>query len=222
MGAKAENNKKKFKKTKFLVVFAIAFFSSVWIFGNLGLAPEEIAKATESRDADLAGLSDFDSLKNKSGENTAHTSSVAVPVKIVIDKIGVDASVVNPENRNATALDESLKNGVVRYPDSGLLGRERNMFLFGHASSLPTVRNQMYKVFSKIRDLNLGDDIKVYSENRVYFYEIVNMALVDKEEALVEFDSDKHKLTLSTCNTFGEKSERFVVEANFVESFPLD
>jgi sortase (surface protein transpeptidase) len=38
---------------------------------------------------------------------------------------------------------------------------------------------------------------------------------VDQTRALVEFN-DKNMLTLSTCNTFGAKSERYVVEANYL------
>jgi sortase (surface protein transpeptidase) len=40
---------------------------------------------------------------------------------------------------------------------------------------------------------------------------------VDQTRALVEFDNNKNMLTLSTCNTFGAKSERYVVEADYLD-----
>ena len=43
----------------------------------------------------------------------------------------------------------------------------------------------------------------------------------DKNEALVEFSNDVNMLTLSTCNSFGRKDDRYVVEADLVSTAVL-
>lgn len=156
--------------------------------------------------------------RNLPAERTVKTE---IPQRIVIDKAGVDAVIRNPESTSVSVLDQELAYGAVRYPGSGLPG-EGNMFLFGHSSGLPFVRNQAYKTFNGIQFLERGDRILIYSDNHEYEYRVLRVKLVDKDEALVSFNGSQHMLTLSTCNTFGEKQERFVVEADFVRSRSID
>ena len=49
-----------------------------------------------------------------------------------------------------------------------------------------------------------------------FTYRVRSVDKVDKDETLVTFDTKAHLLTLSTCNSFGSKSDRFVVVAEFV------
>jgi sortase (surface protein transpeptidase) len=129
----------------------------------------------------------WDKAQKKAIDNQINQSAVVAesPTRIVISKIGVDATISNPSTTNVTTLDEYLKLGAVRYPGSGLLG-VGNMFIFGHSTGA-----------------------------KIYRYMVSSVVLVDQTRALVEFN-DKNMLTLSTCNTFGAKSERYVVEANYL------
>ena len=138
------------------------------------------------------------------------------PIRIVIDKIGVDSSVSNPNTTNITTLDEYLTQGAVRYPNSGLIG-SGNMFIFGHSTGLAVVRNQAYKTFNGLKDLKRGDIIKVYGSSAVYQYMVSSVTLADATIDYVKFGGTKNMLTISTCNTFGEKSERYVVEADYIQ-----
>jgi LPXTG-site transpeptidase (sortase) family protein len=143
------------------------------------------------------------------------------PVRIEVPKIGLESVVLTPNSLDVKVLDEALLHGVVHYPISGGLGDISNMLIFGHSSHLPRVQNQNFKIFNDLSLLNIGDEVKVYSKDRVYIYKVSLVRAVSAEEALVEFSSKKKKITLSTCDTFGKKSDRFVVEADFVESRPL-
>jgi LPXTG-site transpeptidase (sortase) family protein len=123
--------------------------------------------------------------------------------------------IANPNTTNVATLDEYLKKGAVRYPGSGTIGLG-NMFIFAHSTGIKVVNNQAYKAFNGLKDLTTGDIIKVYGESKIYQYKVTSVRLVDSNEALVTFDTTGSRLTLSTCNTFGAKTERYVVEADFI------
>jgi len=143
-----------------------------------------------------------------------------LPIRIVINKIKVNSIIQNPTTTNNYTLNDLLLRGVVRYPGSGLPG-EGNMFFFGHSSRLSVVNNQAYRVFSELKTLVAGDTILVYSEKHVYTYRVNNIKIANSEDVLVDFSVKKNMLTLSTCNVFGQKQERVVVEADFVGSASL-
>lgn len=140
-----------------------------------------------------------------------------VPLRVVIPGADVNAEIRNPNSTDIAVLDSELQYGAVHYPGSGTPGNG-NMFLFGHSSSLPVVRNQAYKTFNGIQHLERGEEIFVYSEGQKHTYRVLSVELVSAEEALVDFSVQKDMLTISTCNTFGEKQDRFVVEADYVRT----
>lgn len=143
------------------------------------------------------------------------------PEKIVIETIGVSSLIIHPETTDTPALDEALKKGVVQYPGSGYLNENSNMFLFGHSTGLQNVRNQAYRAFNKLDTLTIGDTIKLYAGDEVHEYSVTSLSRAKADEALVTFSTEKKMLTLSTCNTFGKKEDRFVVTAEFVRQTSL-
>jgi LPXTG-site transpeptidase (sortase) family protein len=112
-------------------------------------------------------------------------------------------------------LDSFLAKGAVHYPGSGNLGYG-NIFIFGHNTRLAVVNNQGFKAFNGLRDLKAGDLIYVYSEKNIFTYKVSSVTLEGADKALVVFNTQIHKLTLSTCDTFGAKSDRYVVEAEYI------
>ncbi len=137
------------------------------------------------------------------------------PDRVVIDKIGVDTLVSNPNTTNIKTLDDYLLQGAVHFPGSGFVG-EGNMFIFAHSTGYRVVNNQAFKAFNGLEKLSKGDLIKVYAGGEVYGYKVSSVTLADENRVLVQFDTANNKLTLSTCNSFGQKSERYVVEADFI------
>lgn len=192
------------RKWQFLGSFAMVFFVSFSLLGVFDIVPErlsrESAENVEAADEEIA--------------------DDGFPIRVVIDSVGIDARVVNPASRDNQILDEALREGVVHYPGSGALTDNSNMFLFGHSSYLPQVQNKAYQVFNNLQKVKIGDIVQVESEGRVYEYSVTSVALAEADEALVELSESKKRLTLSTCNSFGAKTERFVVEADFVGSSP--
>ena len=195
------------RKWGFLGVFALVFIGSILILGKLDLLPEiksvSVVSTQPAADATSTSI-------------TIHAAED--PVRITIPTIGLAASVANPTTTGIEALDEYLLKGAVRYPTSAKLGEMGNVVLFGHSSYLPVVGNQAYKTFNDIQKLAVGDEITVSSAGAVYTYRVRNVSKASAEDAGISLATDGRVLTLATCNSFGKKSDRFIVVADFVES----
>ncbi len=142
---------------------------------------------------------------------------LTTPVRIVIDDIDVDTTVLSPTSTDVEVLDRALLSGAVLYPGSGLAGESANMLIFGHSSYLPVVRNEAYKAFNELGELHDGDVVTVYSDTHTYEYTVRDVYLANADDAVIYFEADTPTLTLATCNTFGAKQERWVVTASLTD-----
>lgn len=196
------------KKWSFFGVFIFTFFGSVSMLAALDLLP--------STTSDVA-LS-FPKTSSATAVQASATDP-ELPTKIEIPAINLVATIANPTTTNIAVLDEELLKGAVHYPTSAKLGETGNVVLFGHSSYLPIVNNRAYKTFNDIQKLVAGDTVIVSSSGTAYTYRVRSM---EKESAASNAGIDLavagRVLTLSTCNSFGQKTDRFVVTADFVES----
>ncbi len=202
--------------------YLLAFYTVVISFGSftalylVGLVPSELKMADAPAYTMLAAPAEVLPVNNKASK----TVIGQLPKRVIISKIGVDSYVSNPTSTDTSILNEALLSGAVRYPGSGTLGHG-NMFLFGHSTGIRIVNNQAYKAFNHLNQMALGDTISVQSSDTEYTYSVTSVALIDSDEKLVDFSKNKDMLTLSTCDVFGEKQERYVVEAKFISSRKL-
>ncbi len=213
---------------RFLILWISVFLASYGVLSFTGLIPDELKEFNASSIASLqwrAPAASVDGTLPGQGlssttpaENIPSVKETILPDRIIIEKIAVDAPVMNPESRDIAVLDQALLSGVVRYPGSGGLDDASNMFLFGHSTNWAVVHNQSYKSFNRLGELQIGDVITVLSGSQEYRYRVFSVALVDKDKALVELGSGEKLITLSTCDTFGQRSDRFVVQARFLEA----
>jgi LPXTG-site transpeptidase (sortase) family protein len=136
-------------------------------------------------------------------------------IRIRAPKVDIDAPIMHPVSTDVTMLDNALKNGAVYYPGSGT-PNSGNIFIFGHSTNWAVVQNQAYKTFNGLKDLQKGDEMYLDTDDTTFVYRVDSIVLADADDAFVTFDSSVPKLTVSTCNTFGEKQERHIVEATLV------
>jgi len=198
------------KKWSFLAAFLAVFFVSLSALASLDLLPEAPEKAVEEPKVQANAL----------------TASVALaapelPVKVEIPAIKLDVEIRNPESTDVATLDAALLTGAVRYPTSAKLGEEGNVVLFGHSSYLPVVNNEAFKAFNEIQKLEKGDRITVHGETATFVYAVREVTSADAESDAIPLVAEGHVLTLATCDSFGKKTDRFVVVADLVESYPL-
>lgn len=141
-----------------------------------------------------------------------------IPTKVEIPKIGVSSIINVPAGIDVSTLDNALTKGAVYYPGSGTL-QGGNMFLFGHSTNWSVVNNDAYKTFNDLDKLSTGDEIVLTSGGEKYVYIVRTVKLSSEDDAVVQFASNSPMLTISTCDTFGRKQDRWVVEADLKTTF---
>lgn len=188
------------KAIYFLVVMIGVFGLTFAVLYGTGFVPKKLRVENIITDIDLPK-----NIETLPGQLTR-------PDRIVIEKIGVNAKVLQPSSVNVAVLDEALKKGAAYYPGSGTI-EQGNIFIFGHSTNWAVVQNQAYKTFNGLNKLAEGDIITLGAGEQEFSYKVTNVELVDSNNALVKFDNSGQTLTISTCNTFGEKQERWVVKA---------
>jgi LPXTG-site transpeptidase (sortase) family protein len=205
------------QKWRFFFVFLTAFYLSFSVLLALDFVPD--GKNAEASDTPLVTLSSAPLSPNVAD---AFATSAEKPVKIEIPSISLSATIANPETTDVEKLDQYLLKGAVRYPTSALLGeKDGNVILFGHSSYLPIVNNLAYKTFDGIQKLHAGDSITVYSSDRAYTYSVDTVTKEDSTSTALPLSVTGAHLTLSTCDSFAEKTDRFVVTAHLVSSAAL-
>ncbi|MBP6975103.1 MAG: sortase [Candidatus Pacebacteria bacterium] len=215
------------------------FLVTLFILAILGFLPENLIPreftTTQGDDTEnrvdyskTASVDDPNSLKEVSyvrdnsgrilrssdnSETVLSTDTYTKPSRVVIPGVGIDSVVLQPNSPDISVLDSALEKGAVYYPGSGVI-EQGNIFLFGHSSSLPVVVNQAYKTFSGIEKSRIGDEIILYDRNgKKYTYEIERVYQANAETAFIDLSRSGQRLTISTCNSFGSKSDRWVVDA---------
>lgn len=143
------------------------------------------------------------------------------PVRIVATSISLDKTISNPNSTDVSVLDEALLKGAVRYPSSALLGVNGTALIFGHSSYLPIVRNQNFKAFDGVQNLKAGEIISVFSDTREYRYSVDMVRVADATQDVVQLPSNGKFLTLVTCDSFGTKSNRFIVTATLAGIYSI-
>lgn len=218
------------KPWTFLVVFLVVFFVVSVILFAIDFVPESPTSVNTSQVAQASTVT-LEVSNPISGMNIPNTQPRTVtpvtystvsqvsnaPVRVTIPKVGIDTPVNNPTALSVTALDAALLKGAVRYPDSGLLGENAPVFIFGHQSYLPVVKNPAFKAFNGLQNVRVGDDIIVSSVNVNYHYRVTSVDYVDAGDAEIQIGGNSRALTLVTCDSFGkQKTKRYVVKAEFV------
>jgi len=214
------------RKVSFLVAFFVVFLLSYALLAVLDFLPELVTKPKVDEtevttpitvtSVPLASLS-------SSTELTAEEAYVApvYPLSITIPALNKTVAVLNPTSHLVADLDAALLEGVVRHPDSATLERNGTVFILGHSSYLPAVRNKNFQAFNGIQDLKWGDIITIGSTDGDYVYRVDKVYRAKAGDVVVPIAGPKQRLFIATCNSFGSMDDRYIVEADLVEVIPF-
>lgn len=199
-----------------ILVVASGSTIAIWTTQRALMTDAEV-EALLSENERLAQTANVAYAQTSQVDSSGYDTTPVFPDRLIIPSLGTDLPVSNPQTRNIQTLDEELKQAVVRYPDAATLGEQGgNVLVFGHSSHLPIVRNQLYKAFNDIETLKIGDTIQAVSGRDVYTYHVTRVYEASANDDSIPLDVIGHRITLLTCDTFGKKSDRFVVEAEFI------
>lgn len=107
----------------------------------------------------------------------------------------------------------------MRYPGTARPGEVGNAFIFGHSSNYPWVKSDYNDIFALLDNLELGDEIIIFYNQKKYVYKVVDHATVKPGDvqALESRDQTKKELSLMTCWPVGTTLERLIVFAELQE-----
>jgi sortase A len=124
--------------------------------------------------------------------------------RMVIPAIDVDAPVVEGDDW------EQLKKGVGHHINSANPGERGNCVLSGH--------NDVFgEVFRRLENLELEDEVIVYTGVQPYRYVVKAKRIVEPTDVSVMYPTTKPVLTLITCHPYMVDTHRLVVVAELSE-----
>jgi LPXTG-site transpeptidase (sortase) family protein len=212
------------KKITFLGTFFLIFLFSYLVLMALDFLPEPPVDKTgekqqEQINEENPSTNDFIEENDIAKELTEE--ELGVPLSMSINSLDRKIAVLNPKSREIADLDSALLEGVVRHPDSALLGQTGNVFILGHSSYLPQVFNKNFQAFNGIQNLKWGDTIEIASEDKIYEYRVEKVYRARAQDVTVPIAGDEKLLTLATCNSFGTVDDRYIVEAKQINERAL-
>lgn len=148
---------------------------------------------------------EWDRQNRVTATEAAHGQVVAEGLtRVTIPKINLDAIVVEGTGQ------KQLLMGPGHLTETPAPGESGNSVITGHRDTF----------FRHIYELNLGDDIEVRRNGKLFTYEVTGKKVVDPEDLSVIKQSKGKRLTLITCYPtyyIGPAPERLVVFSKLVE-----
>ncbi|GIK42089.1 MAG: hypothetical protein BroJett011_59220 [Chloroflexota bacterium] len=139
-----------------------------------------------------------------------------VATRVVIPKLGVDASVVLAPIQNETWQVDHLGQAVGHLEGTAPPGSNSNIVLAGHV----TLAAGVYGPFAGLGKLTTGDMVTVYYGDQAFNYMIDNFQTVDRTAIDVTYPTNTGQVTLITCNNWsseeGRYLERLIVKGHLV------
>ena len=206
-------------KVRFCVAFFAIFTLTYGFFAAIDFLPEPPADTGVETATTTATTT-------KAAPMKATTTAIAkpvpsAPVSITLPTLDRTVTVLNPASADYAVLDAALLEGVVRHPESAKLGEVGNVLILGHSSHLPTVFNRNYQAFNGIEKLTWGDSIVVSDGKSTFTYRVDKVFEAPASDVVIPTEVTGKRLTLVTCNNFGAKEDRFIVEATLVSTNPV-
>jgi len=216
---------KESNKFLYIVITAWVFVLTLFALNLTGFVPYYL-DGTQSNAEKLATQKSKEEQKEREQAEKLKPKEeqIILPTRLVIPISGTDVPISNPDTTDIDELDRELLTSVVRFPGSGTLGADGNMLIFGHSTGYRNVRNEMFKAFNSLKTLEEGNFIKLVSGDTEYVYTVSNLTHEDASNVTVDFITEPgvKRLTLSTCDSFGKKSDRWIITADFIGSFPVE
>lgn len=110
-------------------------------------------------------------------------------------------------------IQEALRYGVVHFPGTALPGDGGNVVITGHSSYFPWDPGRFKDVFALLHQVEVGDKVVVYHEQKKYEYVVYEKKVVKPSQVDVLTQNGEDKLTLITCTPVGTDLNRLVVLA---------
>jgi len=216
----------------FLGLFVALNYQSFWQIASARLTPIEHAQAINQATNPLSEKLLKSPALAVAGEDETDLLSYLPPVgppenRIVIPKLGLNVPLVIPPfdavlNEDWQQVEEdiqhALQDGVVHYPGTARPGQAGNFFVTGHSSYYPWAPGKYKSVFSRLGELQAGDEYIVYYGGDKHRYIVRGKEEVKPTNVgVLDQPIDKRISTLMTCTPVGTTLRRLIVHAEEVD-----
>jgi len=135
---------------------------------------------------------------------------------ILIPKIGASAKVypnIDPTSENAFL--PVLQHGVAHAQGSVFPGLPGNIYLFAHSADNFWDAGRYNAIFYLLKDLNKGDEVVIFYQNKRYNYFVTDSRIVDPADIsfITNAQTGNEQLILQTCWPPGTAFKRLLVFA---------
>jgi LPXTG-site transpeptidase (sortase) family protein len=156
----------------------------------------------QKADTDEDGFDDSNEIRN--GYDPSKKGDARPSYKVIITKINVDAPVLWSVSTLEADLQEDLKKGVVRYPQTGIPGQAGNVVTTGHSSNYIWSDGEYNYIFKDLNNLQAGDEIVITAtqangKTLEYKYKVTNKEVVSPDDQRIFEETSKQNLTIVTC-----------------------
>lgn len=194
--------------------------------------PPRVALATDVVDTDSKLPIDPDAsaptLPKAGLERPPLTLDVMPPDnRLVIPKLGKNVPIVEVPDRNLIKQDwkalekeiqDGLLEGVVHYPGTAAPGTKGNFFVTGHSSFYAWAHSKYKDVFALLPELEVGDRVTAYYDQRKYTYQIESKTVVSPSDTSPLKATPDQRITIMTCVPVGTDLNRLILVGKLVES----
>ena len=171
------------------------------------------------KDTDGDGFNDGGEIKN--GYDPTAPGDAKPAYEISIKKIGVKTPMIWSLSSDEAALEADLKNGVVRYPNTGIPGSRGNVVISGHSSNYAWATGSYNFIFKDLNALQNGDELVVKATQKngksfEYVYKVIGKKVVAPDDPGIFEENGQPIITLVTCWPLRTDWKRLVVKAKML------
>jgi len=144
------------------------------------------------------------------GENSHYEKNNLLEIK----KLGVKAPIVFGTSGAHKALEAALKGGTVHFSESSKPGEAGSVVILGHSAPAGWPKRDYEWVFSRLNELENGDEIYIYYNHRKVIYRVSKKFFLKPGQDIPgSQDVLGANLYLITCWPPGRNQQRIVVQA---------
>ena len=132
---------------------------------------------------------------------------------IEIPKLNIEAPIIFTENSDSENLEKMLDKGVTHFPLSVLPLEKGTTIFLGHSAPAGWPKIKHDWVFSDVAELEKGDEILIYFDNKKITYYVTNKIFLEKGEKIPEqgLTNFQNTLVLISCWPPGKDSKRIAI-----------
>lgn len=202
----------------FLIIFLVIFSASVFIFNGRfmyaqmkysAIGPPSLSDLTEKVDTNKEKV---DTNNSKVGYSPLPKAEHVLPEKLAIPSLGIEAPIVMAQSDNEVALQKDLESGVILLPGSSNLNQKGTMVIMGHSSAYPWYKGQYGSIFALLNQLNINDEIIVFSKDKQYIYKVLGKEIKAPKDLVFQTQEDEPILYLVSCWPVNTAWKRIVIK----------